>query len=401
MHSQRVIALVDPVGRGHSPAYFSICWKVLSQLPSVKLAGICPEPEKTRGFLTTHGIGHADIHRLNAAPTTFAGEGERARARQKISLWKNLAAATQQVEAGTGLPIDLTVIIWLEPFLGRHVSGRAVDRAFPRPWSGLYLHPYHFRIGASRRHWLRNKLFPEHAALLARNCRAALTLDEGVVAPMRRALAKPVLCLPDTTDLSPASPDFELARQIKTRAGGRTVCGLLGVLQKRKGILPLLQAAAARPDGWFFVFAGEIQTGDYSPAEMALINRFLQSPPDNCLFWPKLIPDEAGFNAVVAACDVIYAAYEFFPHSSNLMTKAALFGKPVVVSPGYLMAERTEKFRLGWVLPEYSDAAVIKLFSGTGRPQVQQICAQASFKEFLAEHSHERLATVFAELLEV
>ena len=67
------------------------------------------------------------------------------------------------------------------------------------------------------------------------------------------------------------------------------------------------------------------------------------------------------------ASEVLFAAYHDFPHSSNILTKAAIFQKPVIVSDGYLMAERVRRYRLGEVIqqknPELCAAALRRILT--------------------------------------
>lgn len=398
MNDCRIIALIDPIWRGHSPEYFANYWELLSRLPGIKVVGFCPEAEMARAYLAGRGIQQPEIWGLSAEPLTDAKFSEA----QKITFrWRRLGLALKQAEADGEIRISLAFIIWLEPFLGRYVSGRVVDRAFPFSWVGLYLHPHNFRLKPSRRFWLRDRLFPVHAPLLARNCKATLTLDEGIVDAMSRDISKPVLWMPDITNSTLGGPDSEIARHIRSKAANRMVCGLFGVLQKRKGILPLISVAVTRPPGWFFVFAGEIQKTDFSRDELHQLEQFMKSEPDNCLFWTRKIPDGAGFNAAMVECDVIYAAYETFPHSSNIMTKAALFKKPIIVSPGFLMAERVLAFRLGWILPANSNEAVRDIFAGLNLEKVEAVRDRAMFNEYVEAHSHRRLGEAFNQMLEL
>ena len=64
------------------------------------------------------------------------------------------------------------------------------------------------------------------------------------------------------------------------------------------------------------------------------------------------IPTEQQFNAVVQICDVLYAAYENFQTSSNLLTKAALFEKPIIASDDYCIGERVRNYQLGYTVKE-------------------------------------------------
>jgi hypothetical protein len=89
-----------------------------------------------------------------------------------------------------------------------------------------------------------------------------LTLDEGIAVAMSRRMGKPVLPMPDVAD--PTTPDFnfELSHKVKNRAGGRPVCGLVGILPKR--ILSFIEAAKSKPQNWFFVVAGPLIESDFS-----------------------------------------------------------------------------------------------------------------------------------------
>ncbi|MEJ0090076.1 MAG: hypothetical protein WDM80_10075 [Limisphaerales bacterium] len=398
MEKRRVIALIDPVWGGHSRIYFAIFWKTLAQMSDVKVAGFCPQPDAAREFLKGYAIMNPEIHPLPVC-TTSAKPGGFAAARQKISQWKHLARSLKHAETGGLVKIDLAVIIWMEPLMERFVLGPIIDHLFPYSWVGLYLHPYEFRMKQSRRYLLRDTLFPSYTPLLARRCKAILTLDEGIVEAMERKTGKPVLRLPDFTDTALPDAESELAKQIKTKSAGRMACGLFGVLQKRKGILHLLHAVEKKPQDWFFVFGGELPRNDYSESEWNFVQQFVSENHDNCLLWPKLIPDETSFNSAVAACDVIFAAYDNFAHSSNLMTKAALFKKPVIVSPGFLMAERVKKFRLGWILPRLSADSILELLNGLDREKLQPASQKALFSEYSAEHDDKCLARVLAQIV--
>ena len=67
---------------------------------------------------------------------------------------------------------------------------------------------------------------------------------------------------------------------------------------------------------------------------------------------------ECELNDVISQCDLLFAAYEDFPNSSNILSKAARFRKPVIVRDGYLMAERVREFRMGEVIEAVGDNSV-------------------------------------------
>ena len=87
------------------------------------------------------------------------------------------------------------------------------------------------------------------------------------------------------------------------------------------------------------------------------------------IFYPERFPNEASYNALILACDVLWAVYRENPHSSNTLTKAAYFERPVVVADGHLMARQTREYRLGLVVPANERAslkdAIIPLLEDT------------------------------------
>jgi hypothetical protein len=401
--SHKTIALIDPVWGGHSPSYFVQYWAALvcqqneSEL-DFTLIGFSPQPEQTRKLLASRGVKDARIFPLETPLRSHYPHSRRGNVGFALAHWKSLRKVVQQAEDEDRKPVSLALIIWLEPFLAQFLTGTLVERHFRRPWAGLYLHPFTFRIKQSRRLRLLEKIFPQYGAVQARNCRAVLTLDEGIAAAMSRRIGKPVLAMPDVADASTPDPNFQLPHEVKKRAGGRLVCGLIGVLQKRKGILSFIEAAKAKPPDWFFVIAGALIKNDFTAEELCLVKEFFDSQPQNCAAWLTHL-DEASLNATVCACDVLFAAYETFPHSSTILAKAALYDKLAIVSQGFLMSERVARHNLGWILPESTPAALLDLLTHTDRQVVQEKKIHARFADYTREHSEAKLRSVMGQLI--
>jgi glycosyltransferase involved in cell wall biosynthesis len=110
--------------------------------------------------------------------------------------------------------------------------------------------------------------------------------------------------------------------------------------------------------------------------------------------------DELVLNGVMDASDVIFAAYTDFPNSSNILTKAAFLKRPVIVSDGFLMAERTREFQLGVVVPE-GDVSAQKAGIRTLLSQkVREAASETPEREaYMARHSYPALVEAFAEIL--
>jgi glycosyltransferase involved in cell wall biosynthesis len=263
---------------------------------------------------------------------------------QAIAQWAEVARTIKQNVQGS----NLVFFPWLDSYLDRFLSGAIVDRIFPFRWAGIYFHPAHLR-GISSKRAIRAGWISPDAAIRSKRCAAVGLLDQSVCSSLSARLGgKAVIPFPDYADPSPPDDKWEAAETIKHLAQGRFVVGIVGSLEKRKGLLTALEAARLlEKEPFFFVFAGQLAASTFSEVELSTIREAKAFRTHNCFFCFGEIPDERKFNALIFSCDAIFAAYEKFPHSSNLLSKAALFRKPVIVSKGYYMEEMTKHFGTG------------------------------------------------------
>lgn len=269
-----------------------------------------------------------------------------------------------------------------------------VDIIFPYHWSGLYFSPERLRLPAGR-------LPRRDGPLLSDNCRSVALLDEGVAETLAAELkGTAVIPFPDFADLSPPDLEYQLPGQILEKAAGRRIIGLLGCIDKRKGTLTLLDVAERMKDeSFFFVFAGVFCRQTFSSDELARLDMAVSASPDNCHFSQGFIPDEAAFNALVVTCDILFAAYNGFPHSSNLLTKAACFRKPIIVSDGFCMAERVRRYRLGQVITEGDSSGCIKAIRTLVAPAGPEV-VRPDYDGYMGTHSKEQLKESLGLLLQ-
>lgn len=171
---------------------------------------------------------------------------------------------------------------------------------------------------------------------------------------------------PDFSTEEVSLEDTELVKQIKQKAKGRTVISLLGAITYRKGIFnfvkcfPLLDTK-----DYFFVIAGNV---DMFPPDLKTLEQNLLGR-ENCFYYPYRISSDAEFNDLVRLSSVLYAAYIGFPYSSNMIAKACLFKKYLIVSDYGYMYDVTTKYQLGLSInpnsPDEAANAINCLFNGT------------------------------------
>lgn len=227
---------------------------------------------------------------------------------------------------------------YLHPLL----TSAFIERSFDFQWSGLYLHPKHLRIKTG------NVVSQECCKIFkARCCHTIAVLDEGIAPRLKNALKKKVIVFPDITNLE--CPDItDEAKGILSKAGGKVIVSLIGVLSKKKNVHTFLKLAK-RLDAsrFFFLIAGDLEKSSWNKAELDEILNFHANSPENVHFCLRTIPDGTQYNSLVKISNIIFAMYNNFYHSSNTLTKAAAFRKPVIVGDGYLMAERVNKYGIG------------------------------------------------------
>jgi hypothetical protein len=126
------------------------------------------------------------------------------------------------------------------------------------------------------------------------------------------------------------------------------------------------------------------------------LRSFVAAPPENCLVHPAYIEDERELNSIIAAADILYAVYDDFRPSSNTLTKAAMFNKPVMVSDRYLMGERVRRYRTGATVASGTTEEIIAALETLRRTDRSEF----GFAAYREDHSVEALKKQLAGLLE-
>ena len=350
------IVVVDGAWAGHHPVYVKAFARVLLEA-GYKVSVLCPAPEEMAAwFAQTFPLDGAKFDAYyfsdRALPLLEFLPGRIKAPLVCLARWFHISHALKKIHFSAGKP-DMIFFAWLDSYLNGYVPAWLIDWRFPFAWSGLYFHPRHHRN--KRRHpgIAQYDSPPESLVAKSRLAFSLAVLDAGVVQQLRERLSeKQVFVFPDFTDETPPCEHYHLVEEIKTKAQGRKIIGLLGSLERRKGLLTLLRIAQQpRAQDWCFVIAGELAEQTFPQQELNEIKSYFDEPRDNIFICLGKIPDDAQFNSMMNVCDVIFAVYEDFPHSSNLVTKAAACGKNLLVSSGGYMEEVVRQYELGEVVP--------------------------------------------------
>jgi glycosyltransferase involved in cell wall biosynthesis len=409
----KTVALVDPLWIGHHPMYFSQFTAAFLRLGAFVI-GLCPEPGEAFSAARTASIGavadfdkRMSVHKLPGGKKSwFRGrfEGDPVRTYQR---WKRCADTLLHAEQATGRKVDLVFFPYLDSYL-RFLPFPAVPHlTIDRPWSGLYLRNHHHGERPSPKKSLR-MLAKGDAIFRSPLCQGIGVLDERFIDPLAHYTGKDVDAYPDVTDAALPPHPYPLAEEIRRKAAGRKVIGLLG-MERRKGLLNLLRVAEMareRKLPWYFACAGRYERPEYSGEEQSLVEqtarRVASGEIDNLHFELPggRIPAEEDFNAVFRTFDVAWAAYEGFQGSSGTLGKAAAFDIPCLASTGECIGHRVEGYRTGLTIPEGDSAraleAIHRIVDGRDwddRP------LNSDFARFRTDHGVPRLESLLGSLL--
>jgi glycosyltransferase involved in cell wall biosynthesis len=320
-------------------------------------------------------------------------------AKQTIKRFRSLDRFVRRWQARTGTPDcqifyscmyewDFDYFKYAKPFLAL-------------PWSGLYIRPTTVRNGTAV---LSERRVTPQVDRISHDERlkALAILDEGIRAAFSERVRRPVVVFPDFTDerLPASREQAQLADRLRRFAGNRPVIGMFGHLQRSKGLTTLC-AAARNPQlaELCFAIVGEIDWLDFTPEERHRLQESLAESPN---VWTHLarVPDEPQLNALMSECTLLFASYINFPHSSNILTKAAVLQKPIVVSDGLLMAERVRQFRLGEIVPQddpdAASAAILSIVQNVERWTERH---QPAWDSYRRQHSFQALKSAFSEMI--
>ncbi len=400
----KTVALVEWTPAGHHRTYFAAFAAALVKI-GARVVPFCPWPDELPELLADHHDGEHS-GRLEKAERLYWPTASWVRPlwlRKRLASMKHfrdLGKSLESWERKSGVKVDLVFFSCIYDRDFEHFG--LGQRFFSKPWAGLYLDCRAFRRPGSSHPSTGKVPHPEELFSLP-GLHAVATLDEGSVNKVS-ALAggKPAVWFPDVADTrisESASPEAGLGAKLQAFTRGRKLVGCIGHLQKSKGVLELIRAANdPAMEETCFAFVGEVNWYSFTDEEKSEVLAAWESHP-RIFVYPLRVPDGPRLNSAVRACDVIAAPYLDFTNSSNMLTKAAVFSKPVVVNDGYLMAERVRDYNLGEVVPEGDQNSLVAALAALGHGTSKWSSNEARWSDFLKMHSQEKLQDSFHKLL--
>ncbi len=389
------IVLIEPHFAGHRPTYLYLYSKSLIELGH-QVSIVCGEDEKCRHYLHTEKkLGFVNVFPFVELTTTSIFLSKFS-FYNKYIFWKRLKLSLKKLPK-----IDFAFFMYfdyflfnfnqlqfnrlfhkLKPavFLNKYILPLFIDNCLPVKWSGIVFHTSHYQNEGYKYLFTSN-----HNSSIA-------VLDETFDLNFD---VKNKFVLPDITDEVNPMVLSDLAQHIIKKANGRKIISLLGSLEKRKGIIPLLEVIQQMdPGNYFFLIAGNLDL-TFSKAEKETLQRVQQL--ENCHLLLEGIPTEYDFNSLVKITDIIYLVYIDFFHSSNLLTKAGLFEKPVLTLHDHCIGKRVKKYNIGVTIANPNVSEIKNALENFDHLFDR---SQGKFKEYFFIHSQAQLKKSLKNILE-
>jgi len=281
---------------------------------------------------------------------------------------------------------SLVFFLYLDMIEESRRGCRALSRDLQTPWAGILFHPRCLDGPDFRR--------CERFFYAARSAGAAFLNPYAMEGYGRMFPERTFGIVPDVTEAELPAEQPHLVARLKHKAAGRKIVLLLGSISPHKGVVELIEVIK-RSDSTKFYFAiiGKVFWELFGP-DAELIRAFFNHLPENCLVQTGYIKDESELNAVIANVDILYAVYQNFKGSSNTLTKASIFEKPIVVSDESLMGERVRSFRMGKVVNYRDINSIVQALSELAVETPDEL----GFAAYRNGHSLAALKTVLGEL---
>ena len=417
------ITLVNNRWSGHNPYHIRELSLIFLSFPGIFLSVYCVEPDILKQEIyNVLGTSNSRItfHKILLPDNILKNKTLLSYRNYSKKLWINIANQIYSDDLQRPNHQHLVFFGWLDDYLAPLLY-HMPDNSIKWNWSGIYFHPSFYvpyktsllfknnfsssfiykiqRFLTYPYRKIKGFLHLPYNLLFHNSCSSICVLNEHLETKMNNVLNKPVITIPDFTN-SDIDTNYFHINNIHSLSKGKKIVGLIGGQSNRKSFDILLQASQILSNNYYFIFAGPYHD-DFSSSVSAYNNSIINNKPANCYFLLERIPDESQFNSILNCCDIIFASYRIFPNSSNIMTKAAVFKKPIIVSEGHLMAERTRKYGLGEIIPEGDVNACVRAIEKLASTEgYNSWLSNSRCEEYAEQHSHHKLKDALRKVLQ-
>lgn len=270
---------------------------------------------------------------------------------------KSFCADINSILAQTNAHVSAIFNMYIDAYVPVSSAWQQFGFSAPIPWMSLCITPADIANPSGSQ---AQDIHPSLPYYAMSDYRGTCLLEEALLEPYQaRWPNKQFAYLPDVTETGLPAHPTALATEIKKLAAGRKIVFMGGSIGKQKNIarwLELIQQADSLK--WYFVQCGRINKNNLTTADANALAVIQSCSPNNMYMYTDYIADELAFNEIISVADFIFAVYTKFYRSSNMLSKAAYFEKPILVANQCLMGDRVTKYGIGLAVPADDTQAI-------------------------------------------
>jgi len=391
----KTIALVEYNWIGHYVFYIKAFAKIFIQC-GYRVAIYCKNPSEIMAWVHKEFAEHeSEIRVYNLTVPSIRILAPLLQRHSMLALQRWLICLCRLITTRS-LP-DYVFFLSIDNFIIPWPITWCINLIFQYEWFCLFVHPDSFRTTMPAFYAKYDFL----SIFRLRKCKAVFVFDEGVVVDFAKTINRSIIhAIPDIADVSVnEQAGRDLKRVLIEKANGRKIVGLFSPVRENKGTMTLIDVAlTTKNSNLFFFLCGLFLESGYSRANYSKIKLLQGKCPENMHFVSGFIEDEGVYNSLFRSVDIIFAAFVNYYSSSNTLTKAAFFKKPVVVSKGYCMASRVEMYNLGISVPESNVPECSKALDELDSNYLEYV-SRADFTNYYLHHSKQALLPIVKKVI--
>ncbi len=395
------IAIVELIQGGHHDSYVHLYSRLFLEA-GCKVTAFFPEPGGIQHWVRkfcgefSSEFGAAQIRRPADAMVNIRLVSPLLATMRR---WEIISQTLSRHADEKGIEFDFVFFNFLDNLLLPFPLSKIALAHFPWEWGGIFLQPAHLYRWKPSQKPVRRRMDLFDVFRTPR-CRLVGSLEEDIIDDLGLRISQDRLrVFPDVIDTMLPRKESVLARSIKERAQGRKVIAYFGKFRREKSPVSFMDLALSEGmDQFCFLLFGAIAEEKFTPGELSRIRSFITSPPAHCFVHLEAREqNEEQYNELIKLCDIVFAVYRDYPHSSNTITKAAYFRKLLVVSKGYCIAERVKKYRMG-IAVDQNDTGACRAALEEIANKYDALVDRADFSGYFCEHSAEKALSIIKDV---
>jgi hypothetical protein len=270
---------------------------------------------------------------------------------------RSFCADINSILAQTNAHVSAIFNMYIDAYVPGSSAWQQFGFSAPIPWMSLCITPADIANSSGSQ---AQDIHPSLPYYAMSDYRGTCLLEDALLESYQaRWPNKQFAYLPDVTETGLPVHPTELAKKIKKLAAGRKIVFMGGSIGKQKNIARWFELIRkADSTKWYFVQSGRINKNNLTTEDANALAVVQESPPNNLYLYTDYIADELAFNEIISVVDFIFAVYIEFYRSSNMLSKAAYFEKPILVANQCLMGDRVTKYGIGLAVPADDTQAI-------------------------------------------